>query len=62
MGTQTVLLLGDSILDNAPYTGPEPDTTEHLRRLLAPEWSIRRLAQDGARMADVHSQLRALDE
>lgn len=56
---QTVVLLGDSILDNAPYTRPEPDTMAHLAMLL-PEWSVLRAARDGARMRDVDSQLRQL--
>lgn len=61
MTKQTLVLLGDSILDNAPYTGPEPDSTEHLQRLL-PGWSVQRLAQDGATMADIQSQLRKLPD
>jgi lysophospholipase L1-like esterase len=53
----SLVLLGDSILDNAPYTRPEPDTTAHLTQLLAPAWSVERLAQDGATMSDVRFQL-----
>ena len=56
---QTLVLLGDSILDNEPYTRPEPSTTTHLQRLL-PDWEIRRLAQDGAGLADISFQLRQL--
>lgn len=41
---KTLVLLGDSILDNAPYGRPEPDTTTHLQRLL-PEWDATSLAQ-----------------
>lgn len=59
--TQTLLLLGDSILDNGTYTYPEPDTTAHLERLLAPDWSVKRLAQDGATMRGLRLQLEALD-
>lgn len=59
--TRTLLLLGDSILDNAPYTHPAPDTTTHLQRLLASEWTVRRLAQDGATMRGLRLQLDALD-
>lgn len=43
-------LLGDSILDNARYTQPEPDTTTHLQTLLGPAWKIELHAQDGATM------------
>ena len=57
---QTLVLLGDSILDNWPYTRPDPDTAAHLTRLLGAEWSVHRLAQDGATMADIPPQLRRL--
>jgi lysophospholipase L1-like esterase len=60
MSNQTLVLMGDSILDNAPYTRPEPDTTTHLHRLLAPNWSVRLLARDGATMSDVRFQLAEL--
>jgi len=60
MAKQTLVLFGDSILDNEPYTRPEPSTTAHLQRLL-PEWSVRRLARDGSIMADIASQLRELE-
>ncbi|HUQ80451.1 MAG TPA: SGNH/GDSL hydrolase family protein [Gemmatimonadaceae bacterium] len=59
MADRTLVLLGDSILHNDPYTRPEPSTTDHLTRLL-PDWTVRRGAVDGARMADVSSQLRQL--
>ncbi len=60
MAKQILALFGDSILDNAPYTRPEPDTTAHLERLLGEDWAVRRLATDGAVMRDVVGQLRAL--
>ena len=60
MAKQLLAVFGDSILDNAPYTGPEPDTTAHLERLLGEEWAVRRLATDGAMMRDVAGQLRGL--
>jgi hypothetical protein len=60
MTTRTLVLLGDSILDNAPYTRPHPDTTARLRELL-PEWKIELAAQDGATMSGVQHQLRSLD-
>ena len=56
----SVVLLGDSILDNAPYTRPEPDTTAHLIGLLGSEWSVERLARDGATMSEVSLQLQKL--
>lgn len=62
MGKRTLVLLGDSILDNAPYTAPEPDTTAHLERLLGPQWAVRRIARDGATMRDVSRQLAEMKE
>ena len=61
MNRKKLVLLGDSILDNAPYTNPEPDTTAHLQRILGEEWSVTRLALDGAVMADVGDQLGKID-
>jgi hypothetical protein len=58
--SESLVLLGDSILDNAPYTGAEPCTTQHLQRLL-PDWTVRILALDGAIMADIPSQLDDLE-
>jgi len=52
-----LVLLGDSILDNAPYTRPEPDTTGHLERLLGSPWQVTLLAQDGAVMAGMQRQI-----
>jgi lysophospholipase L1-like esterase len=60
MPTHRLVLLGDSILDNAPYTLPAPDTTAHLSGLLGSDWAIQRLAQDGARMRDLRSQVGGL--
>ena len=59
MPDQILALFGDSILDNAPYTRPEPDTTAHLEQLLGKGWAVRRLATDGATMRDVAGQLHA---
>ncbi|MCL4867270.1 MAG: hypothetical protein KJZ47_15360 [Gemmatimonadales bacterium] len=59
MTTNTLALLGDSILDNGPYTRPEPDTTAHLQRLL-PGWTMQRVAEDGGIMSEVAGQLRQL--
>lgn len=55
------MLLGDSILDNAPYTTPKPDTAAHLRRLIGERWSIEVLARDVARMARMQEQLVRID-
>lgn len=57
MSKETVVLLGDSILDNRPYTAPEPDTTELLQQMLGDGWSVDLAARDGARMRDMGRQL-----
>jgi lysophospholipase L1-like esterase len=59
---RTLVLLGDSILDNAPYTALAPDTTQHLRRQLGGDWTVERLARDGAVMSDVRFQLAQVGE
>lgn len=61
MQSRHLVLLGDSILDNAPYTRPAPDTAAHLRRLIGQEWTVELLAMDGARMADMREQLVRID-
>jgi lysophospholipase L1-like esterase len=60
MAKKILALFGDSILDNAAYTHPEPDTTAHLERQLGADWTVQRLAQDGAMMHNVGEQLSAL--
>jgi lysophospholipase L1-like esterase len=57
MSKHTVVLLGDSILDNRPYTHPAPDTTAHLAGLLGSAWSVERLAQDGATISAMPLQV-----
>ena len=55
-----VVLLGDSIFDNAAYTGGEPDVVRQLRHHL-PQGSKATLgAVDGARIGGVREQLRLL--
>jgi hypothetical protein len=52
-----IALLGDSVLDNKAYTGPEPDVVEHLRELLPPPWCATLIAVDGSTTADLDRQL-----
>lgn len=52
-----IILLGDSIFDNAAYTGGEPDVVSHLRAVLPQAWRALLLAIDGAVTADVPRQL-----
>jgi hypothetical protein len=54
-----VVLLGDSIFDNAAYTGGGPDVVTQLRRILPRGWEATLLAVDGARTEDVARQLSA---
>ena len=52
-----VVLLGDSIFDNAVYTGGEPDVAAHLRQVLPTDWQVSLFAQDGATVAALDRQL-----
>ena len=56
----TVVLLGDSIFDNARYVPGGPSVLEHLRRCLPRGWQATLLAVDGAVVADVSDQLARL--
>ena len=55
-----VALLGDSIFDNAAYTGGGPDVVAQLRALLPVGWSASLLAVDGATTTDVPAQIARL--
>lgn len=59
MTTQSphVVLLGDSIFDNAAYTRGEPDVVTHLRRLLPASWGATLCAVDGATTAGLARQI-----
>ena len=52
-----VILLGDSIFDNAAYTAGGPDVVSQLRKLLPSGWTTTLLAVDGHRTEDVNYQL-----
>ncbi|ACA18159.1 conserved hypothetical protein [Methylobacterium sp. 4-46] len=52
-----VVLLGDSVFDNAAYVGGGPDVVRQLRAALAPEGRATLCALDGAVLADVARQL-----
>ena len=51
-----LLLLGDSIFDNAAYTGGGPCVIDQLAQTLEPDWRVSLLAQDGATIYDVAAQ------
>lgn len=55
--TREVVLLGDSIFDNAAYVPGEPDVVAQLASLLPNGWAASLRAQDGAVLADVAAQL-----
>jgi hypothetical protein len=52
-----IVLLGDSIFDNAAYTHGAPDVLTHLRQLLPPSWAATSCAVDGARTPGLAAQL-----
>jgi hypothetical protein len=52
-----VILVGDSIFDNAAYVAGGPDVVAQLRPLLPNGWSATLCAVDGAVVADVARQL-----
>ena len=55
-----VILLGDSIFDNAAYTAGGPDVVSQLRKLLPGGWTSTLLAVDGHKIEDVDRQLSQL--
>jgi hypothetical protein len=55
-----VVLLGDSIFDNAAYVRGGPDVAAHLAAALPPGWRATLAAVDGAVIADVPRQLARL--
>jgi GDSL-like Lipase/Acylhydrolase family len=55
-----VVLLGDSIFDNASYVPGGPSVIEHLRRILPKDWRATLLAVDGDTTREVAAQLQSL--
>ena len=55
-----LVLLGDSIFDNARYTGGKPDVIAQLRRQLPAGWRASLLAVDGATTDGIAAQLARL--
>lgn len=55
-----VVLLGDSILDNAAYVGEGPDVRTQLEARLPAGWRVTLLAVDGSRTNEVSNQLEGL--
>lgn len=57
-----VVLLGDSIFDNAAYVEGGPDVTAHLAGMLPEAWRVTLAAVDGSVASDVHRQLSDIPE
>jgi hypothetical protein len=55
-----IVLLGDSIFDNARYTSGGPDVISQVCQLLPMGWTASLLAVDGSTTAEVPSQLESL--
>ena len=53
-----IVLLGDSIFDNAAYVAGEPAVIDQVRSLLPSNWNASLLAVDGNVTADVHEQIK----
>ncbi len=53
-----IALLGDSTIDNAAYTGREPDVATHLRNVVGSAAKVSLLAVDGSRAEDMAAQFR----
>ena len=57
-----IVLLGDSIFDNAAYVPGDPAVIEQLRVVLPDGWQTTLLAVDGDVTADIGEQLRGLPD
>jgi hypothetical protein len=55
-----IVLLGDSVFDNAAYVAGGPDVVHQLRAILPPGWRATLNARDGAVIADLAGQLQKL--
>lgn len=52
-----IVLIGDSIFDNARYTEQGPDVISQVRQLLSADWRASLLAIDGATTDHIPEQL-----
>jgi lysophospholipase L1-like esterase len=57
-----IVLLGDSIFDNAPYVPADTHVQAQLQSLLAPQDQVSLLARDGSVLADMIAQVARLQE
>ena len=60
MTTASIVLVGDSIFDNAAYVPGEPCVTDQLRGLVGTDIDVSLLAIDGSMMKDVQKQIERL--
>lgn len=56
-----IVLLGDSIFDNAPYVAEGTEVAAQLRSRLGPGYRVSLLARDGAVLADMVAQVARLE-
>ncbi len=57
---ESIVLVGDSIFDNASYVPNEPCVTEQLRAVVRDGVDVSMIAIDGDYVTDVHAQIRDL--
>jgi hypothetical protein len=57
-----LILLGDSILDNAAYVPGRPAVIDQVRNRLPPGWRATLCARDGCVIDDVHRQLERIPD
>ena len=57
-----IVLLGDSIFDNAAYVGENPDVISQLKVKLPENWNASLNSVDGNKVDDVYAQLEKLPE
>ncbi len=57
-----IVLLGDSIFDNAAYVGENPNVIKQLQMKLPKDWNTSLNAIDGNKVDDVYAQLKKLPE
>lgn len=55
-----IVLLGDSVFDNAAYVGAGLDVRSQLQRKLPADWNVTLLAKDGSTIQDIATQLKNL--
>lgn len=58
--TGHLVLLGDSVFDNAEYVPDGSSVTEHLQRVLPADWQVTLLAVDGSTISAVDGQLQKI--